>query len=120
MANDGFEKVKALLEKYPAFRDSDNKLMAHIWREDLTHRINILSANELLAILASSETLSKWESITRYRREVQELFPELRGKKHSERQAKQAEVISEVREIKSEFHEKFGLKRESKKEGELF
>ena len=119
MANDGFDRVKALLEKYPAFRDSDNMLMAHIWREDLSYKLNVLSAHELLVILASSENLSKWGAMTRYRREVQELFPDLRGKKYTERQEKQIGVVTEMKEIKSGFDEKFGPKYDHR-EGDLF
>lgn len=120
MANEQYEMVKDLLTKYPDFRDSDTKLMAHVWRKDLWGRINLMSAQELLINLAARSDLSSWSSITRYRREVQELNPDLRGTKYKEKQEKQDEVKAEIKEIKSEFDSKFGYKYPIKEEGSMF
>lgn len=109
MKNEQYEMVKDLLTRYPEFRDSDNKLMAHVWRKDLAYNLNLMSAIDLLKHLALNK-VSIWSTITRYRREIQELFPELRGSKYKERQEKQEEVKAEIKEIKSEFDEKFGFK----------
>jgi hypothetical protein len=109
MKNEQYEMVKELLTKYPEFRDSDNKLMAHVWRKDLAYNLNLMSAIDLLKKIALSD-LATWGTITRYRREIQELHSELRGLKYKERQEKQDEVKAEIREIKSEFDDKFGFK----------
>lgn len=110
MIKENFERVKEILTKYPEMRDSDNKLMAHIWREDLGYKLNVMSAQELLVNLASKHDLSSWGSITRTSRKVQELHSELRGKNYIDRHKKEIEVIEEVKEIKSSFDEKFGYK----------
>lgn len=114
MKNEQYEMVKELLTKYPDFRDSDCKLMAHVWRKDLDYKLNLMSATDFLKLLATNDNLSSWGIITRYSREVQELYPDLRGKKRKERLEKQEDVKAEIREIKSEFHEKFGYKPEPK------
>lgn len=110
MANEQYEMVKSLLEKYPDFRDSDTKLMAHVWRKDLGYNLNLMSATDLLNEIAINKKLSSWASITRYSRKVQELHPELRGTKYKEKQDKQEDVKAEIREIESGFDQKFGYK----------
>ena len=120
MANEQYEMVKELLTKYPDFRDSDAKLMAHVWRKDLDYKLNLMSATDLLSAIAIDKNLSSWGSVTRYRREVQELNPDLRGTKYKEKQEKQEEVIQDIREIKSEFDSKFGYKYPIKEEGSMF
>ena len=120
MANEQYEMVKELLTKYPDFRDSDAKLMAHVWRKDLGYNLNLMSATDLLNEIAINKKLSSWGSITRYSRKVQELNPDLRGTKYKEKQEKQEDIKAEMREIESEFDNKFGYKYPIKEEGSMF
>ncbi len=126
MANEQYEMVKDLLTKYPEFRDSDNKLMAHVWRKDFGYNLNLLSAEQFLQRMASNDTLSSWASITRYSRKVQELHPELEGKNHKHRklelEPKVIDVINQINKdyLESEFDKKFGEKPYIKDEGIMF
>lgn len=88
-----YDRVKKLLQNYPQTRDSDDKLVAIIWGEDTVKR------SESILVLLADEKLLSYESIGRARRKVQELCPELRGKKYFQRQGLQVEVKKDLREI---------------------
>ena len=83
------EVVEKLLHQYIDLRDSDEMLIAWIWKTQVD-RMNYpqLSADKFLQMLAVGRFPSS-ETITRLRRKCQEETPELRGKKYNERQAKQ-------------------------------
>jgi len=88
-----YDRVKKLLQNYPQTRDSDDKLVAIIWGED-----TVLEQKNILILLADEKLLS-YDSISRARRKVQELCPELRGKRYYQRQGLQVEVKKDLREI---------------------
>jgi hypothetical protein len=75
------DRVKALLIRYPHLRNSDNKLIATIWKFDLVstkmHPDN-MSGTDLLLYYAD-EKLTNAETIRRVRQKIQEENPELRG-----------------------------------------
>tara|TARA_Y100001973_G_C5138162_1_gene301462 strand:- start:718 stop:1023 length:306 start_codon:yes stop_codon:yes gene_type:complete len=84
------DKVKNLLVKYPHFRDSDNKLIAAYWFQELKGKgvnLNEISAMEFLHYFAESK-LTNSETIHRCRRKAQEENTELRGKSYYNRQEK--------------------------------
>jgi hypothetical protein len=84
------DKVKNLLIKYPHFRDSDNKLIAAYWFEELKGKgVNPdeISGMEFLHFFANSK-LTNSETIHRCRRKAQEENTELRGKSYQTRQDK--------------------------------
>ena len=84
------DKVENLLVKYPHFRDSDNKLIAAYWFEELKGKgVNLdeMSGMEFLHFFASSK-LTNSETIHRCRRKAQEENTELRGKSYQTRQYK--------------------------------
>lgn len=74
-------RVKSFLEKDELLRDSDFKLMAQVWYQDLM-KIGIdpknISGYQLLEIL-SHHKISNPHSIVRVRRKVQVENPDLRG-----------------------------------------
>jgi hypothetical protein len=90
------DKVEALLRQYTDLRDSDEMLVAWIWKLE-TDKLNYpqLSADKFFQMMAKGMFTSS-ETITRMRRKAQEEFPELRGKKYHERQAKQEKVKKEL------------------------
>ena len=96
--------VRKLLADVKSTRDSDNKLVSAYWNLELKAQgINIheITARELLVHIWNGN-LSSTESITRCRRKVQELSPELRGEKWDIRHNElQEEVVSEVREMEN-------------------
>ena len=88
------DRVKALLVKHPHLRDSDNKLIANIWNQDLLKMgINPLdrTANFLLSLYSQSR-LTNAESIRRVRQKLQEENPQLRGTVNEARQKEGEEV----------------------------
>ena len=84
------DKVKNLLIKYPHFRDSDNKLIAAYWFEELKRNgmnPNEMSGMDFLHYFADSK-LTNSETIHRCRRKAQEQNKELRDKNYEVRQDK--------------------------------
>ena len=71
------KKIKALLESNKKYRKSDAILMARLWYDNLSHKLNSMTALDLLMMLSKGE-LPNWESITRARRKIQSENPELR------------------------------------------
>jgi len=71
------KKIKALLESNKKYRKSDAILMARVWYDHLSHKVNSMTALDLLMMLSKNE-LPNWESITRARRKIQSENPELR------------------------------------------
>ena len=87
------------LTKYPPLRDNDERLMANIWNKYIGN-INYLNAKDILTMLAKGD-LPSYESISRCRRKLQELHPELRGEKWEERHKKQQSVKNELKQIRN-------------------
>jgi len=83
-------EVRQFLVKYPVLRDSDERLMANIWVKHLGD-FNKISVTDVLHMLAKGE-LPSYESISRSRRKIQEIYPHLRGEKWEERH-KRAKII---------------------------
>ena len=71
------KKIKALLESNKKYRKSDAILMARLWYDHLSHKLNSMTALDLLMEL-SKGNLPNWESITRVRRKLQSENPDLR------------------------------------------
>jgi len=80
--------VLEMISKYPALRDSDNKLTANIWNKELKVKgldINTMTASDLLKLVANDK-LSSPVSIKRHRAKFQEVNESLRGAKYRQRQ----------------------------------
>ena len=96
------ERVERWLERRPELRDSDEKLCANMWFEDLKNQHldpEKLSAKNFL-ILYGEGKLNNGDSITRVRRIVQEKHVPLRGNNYKRRQAElQEETKRELKEI---------------------
>jgi len=97
-------EVKRLLEKYPHLRDSDNKLVATIWRNEMgkddQQQSKSLSTTAFCFLEAlSSGKHTSADIITRARRKVQEQNPFLRGTSYRQRKDKQEEVRSQIKSI---------------------
>ncbi len=92
------DRVKALLVKHPHLRNSDNKLIATIWKYDLLnmgHKPDFLAARQFLSLYAQ-EQLTNAETIRRVRQKLQEENPELRGTVNEARQKEGEEVRREI------------------------
>ena len=81
------EVVKQLLIDKPHLRDSDNKLIATYWFNELKEKQidpNKINGLEFMQMFANSK-LTNIKTIERMRRKLQEECPELRGKLYIER-----------------------------------
>tara|TARA_Y100000296_G_scaffold62060_1_gene72020 strand:+ start:133 stop:441 length:309 start_codon:yes stop_codon:yes gene_type:complete len=91
------DKVINLLTKHPSLRDSDERLAANIWYNNIKN-VDEIDAITLLSRFAEGK-LPSYESISRCRRKIQEEKPDLRGKKWAKRHSKQQLVKDEIKEI---------------------
>ena len=92
------DRVKALLEKHPHLRDSDNKLIATIWKYDLIRTGMLpenLSGQDFLSYYADDK-LTNAETIRRVRQKIQEENPFLRGTVNEARQKEGEEVRKNI------------------------
>tara|TARA_R110002167_G_scaffold48013_2_gene141912 strand:- start:1140 stop:1448 length:309 start_codon:yes stop_codon:yes gene_type:complete len=78
--------VKFILERSPEARDNDNILLWIVWKKEYPIIDNDIEEFKKLFI---SKQLPSMESITRARRKLQEVYPELRGLKYDKRQNNQ-------------------------------
>jgi hypothetical protein len=90
-------RVKGLLTRFPNLRNSDNKLIATIWKRDLLN-LNLdpnMTAISFLYIYSKGQ-LTNAETIRRVRQKIQEENPDLRGTAYGERQKQGEEVRKEI------------------------
>jgi hypothetical protein len=86
--------IAEALKNRPDLRDSDSRLITHIWYREAAQKgldVQKITAFDFLKYLRD-ETFTSTESIRRSRQRTQEMIPETRGKKYLERQAKAGEV----------------------------
>ena len=81
------DKIKACLEQYEKVRDSDQYLLAMIWRDEIGESAHSESCFSLLGVIARGE-VTHFESIRRTRQKLQEEIPSLRGKNWDKRHKK--------------------------------
>jgi hypothetical protein len=93
------DRVKALLSDYPHLRDSDNKLIANIWAQDLK-KMGLGSVDTrafyFLSLYADG-LLTNAETIRRVRQKIQEENPELRGTVNDLRREQGESVRKEIK-----------------------
>lgn len=70
--------IEKLLKSNPKLRDSDDKLIATIWYNEVVKKNEDLSAKEFLQVLGKG-ALTSPEAIRRSRQKLQQHNPELRG-----------------------------------------
>ena len=81
------EEIKRLLKKHPAYKNSDSRLMAHYWAEEITRKgmdIDKSTIRDFLKMFAQSQ-LTNPETIRRMRAKIQEESPEFRGEVYNSR-----------------------------------
>jgi len=92
------EIVKTALERYPQYRDDDNRLTSYVWWTNLKENGIVpekISSLEFLRLYADNN-LPQADIITRARRKVQEDFPNLRGKLWEERHKSEKDVRKNI------------------------
>ena len=98
MTNEIKATVKHLLETVPSLRDSDERLVANVWFLECKKLNEIYSLTDFLSAYSLSEITSA-DTITRCRRHLQQLHPELRGASWEARQKKAGETREKFREL---------------------
>lgn len=102
------DRVKKLLETYPAYRDNDERLTANVWNDQLTEYSKRfgegylpanLSAYDFFKLYAKGDVFTSADLITRARAKLEEQVPELRGKSYEERHRTGKIVSSEINHI---------------------
>lgn len=93
--------VRELLEKHPALRDNDSRLLANVWSKELITKniipdIGYCSARDFLYALSDGDKLTPAETITRCRRKIQEEEPALQGEKRKKRKDRAEEIRMEL------------------------
>jgi hypothetical protein len=79
------QRVIDILTSMPETRDNDRELIAAYWRAEQPLIINFSNAEALLRRFVQGD-LSMPDDITRTRRKVQQLYPELRASTWKQRQ----------------------------------
>ena len=91
------DEVHSLLINHPVLRDSDERLTANIWSKVILppNTLETISAKGLLKKLSEGK-LPSYESISRCRRKLQELYPDLRGDKWYKRHKRADNIRREI------------------------
>ena len=92
------DRVKVLLINHEHLRNSDNRLIATVWKQDLLNKglnLALTSAYDFLN-LYSVEAFTNAETIRRVRQKIQEENPDLRGTVHEARQKEGEAVRKEI------------------------
>jgi predicted aminopeptidase len=95
------DRVKDLLLRNPVLRDDDNKLIATFWFHELSNQgfeVKDRSAFDMLTMMSKGE-LTNMQSISRARRKIQELNPELRGDTYKPKQENQSNIVEELKKF---------------------
>jgi hypothetical protein len=74
-----YDIVKDILEKSPACRDSDKRLIWNVWNRKTLVQINRDDLRQSRILFMDYMNAPSSESITRARRKIQELHPELQS-----------------------------------------
>lgn len=90
--------VKSVLVQSEKARDDDRYIDAVIWNKE-AERLGLTSIKEFINAYYRGK-ITDPNSISRVRRKLQELYPELRGKKYEERQGQlQEEAKDKIKKI---------------------
>ena len=90
--------VKDILTKYPKARDNDSLLLAHVWVYQCGGKIYAedMSMWDFIVDFVN-KNLAETSGITRCRRKLQELHPELRGELYEQRHKMKESVKEEIK-----------------------
>jgi hypothetical protein len=97
-------RVKLLLINYPRLRDSDEKLIANIWADDVSNKqkkIEELTAKDFI-LLFTQKCLTHPESIRRVRQSLQAKYKDLRGHLYNLRLNNQENVKADLNDVTNE------------------
>lgn len=96
------KEVERLLNKYPEYRDDDERLVAKFWYLQLRNfnqNPDTMTAVDFLMLYAKGQLLTSADTIVRARAKAQEDKPELRGDKWLGRHTTGTTVAQEINKI---------------------
>jgi hypothetical protein len=90
--------VEDLLHQYAHYRDSDTRIIAHIWMRQLGGLENMksISLYDFLQLWIENKNIVSPDTITRARRKVQEENVDLRGKTYKKRKEQSKDVKKNI------------------------
>lgn len=91
-------RVEFLLRNYPPLRDSDSRLIAVYWYNEIAGDVGKMTGIQVLQKISEGK-LSKAESIRRVRQKLQEQNPELRGEMWFKSQGLASEIKKEIHNL---------------------
>ena len=95
------DRVTALLEKYPTYRETKYKVIAHVLWEELPENLRTKETKDVLSLIAQSK-LPATETVSRAWRKVIELHPAWKIPNLEKIRARQEEEVkAELRVIGS-------------------
>ena len=88
------KRVELLLKRFPAYRDCDTKLVAHIWMEQVggAERMKEINLHEWMKMCIENPNIAVPETICRARRLVQKNNEDLRGELYKLRKSQEGDV----------------------------
>ena len=95
------KRVESLLSRFPAYRDCDTKLLAHIWMEQIggIDRMKEINLHDWMKIWIDNSNIASPETISRARRKIQESNADLRGEYYKLRNDQEKDVRGGISEI---------------------
>ena len=90
--------VEDLLHQYAHYRDSDTRIIAHIWMRQLGGLENMksISLYDFFQLWIDNKNIVEPDTITRARRKVQEENVDLRGKTYKKRKEQSKDVKKNI------------------------
>lgn len=94
-------RVESLLKRFPAYRDCDTKLVAHIWMEQVggVERMKEINLHDWMKMWIDNPNIASPDTISRARRKIQECNPDLRGEHYKLRKDQEKDVRGGISDL---------------------
>ena len=95
------KRVESLLKRFPAYRDCDTKLVAHIWMEQIgsVERMKEINLHDWMKMWIDNPNIASPETISRARRKIQESNADLRGDNYKLRKDQEKDVRGGINDL---------------------
>jgi hypothetical protein len=95
------KRVELLLKRFPAYRDCDTKLVAHIWMEQIggIEPMKEISLHDWMKMWIDNPNIASPDTIYRARRKIQESNADLRGEHYKLRKEQEKDVRGGISDL---------------------
>ncbi len=95
------KRVESLLRRFPAYRDCDTKLVAHIWMEQIgsVERMKEFNLHDWMKMCIDNPNIAVPETICRARRLIQKTNEDLRGEHYKLRKDQEKDVRGGINDL---------------------